>query len=278
MAARSAWRGAITFGGFPINVAAYNVIKSKSGDSFKSLCPCHHQPIVAPKVCAQTRDEIQTADLLKGVEISRDDVREVPADAVAKINDAERSTALDIKQLAPRASVPLHLATGHFRLVPDPKVPGSVKPVQILWNGLHTNERVLITEWVPRAGSRTQLVAIEADAFGLNLHVLPYVTDVQDTDEFKPEANEQAAAMFGTFAEAQGILMDDFTHTSYEDTYAQRRSALVEKALAGEKIEVPNAAEEKGEVVDLMAAMQASLDALKPAKKPKVKAPAKAAA
>lgn len=273
MAARATWTGAITFGGFPIHLRAYNVVKSRSAESFKNLCPCHQKPVVMPKTCAETGDTVNTEDLLKGVEVARGDVRLLSEDAVEAIKDSEATKQLEIAQLPPVESVPLHLALAHYRLVPDEKVAGSEGPANILWNGLLGGGRALITEWTIRAGSRNSLVAIHADVHGLNGTTLPYSTDFNEVPEHAFTPDEQATAMFEAFSAQNGIDMGDFAHKQFVDAYGERRKAAVEAALAGKPIAVPESAKAAPAVPDLMAAMAAALEGAKaPAKK---KAPAK---
>ena len=281
MAPRSAWSGAITLGGFPINVVAYSLLNSPSADSFKNLCACHHEPIVMPKRCKIDDKPLADSDMVKGIARGRGKNATfvpVPAEAVEALTDAERTKTLEILRLPKVASVKWHLATGRYRLVPDPDVPGSEGPTGILWNGLLASERAVISEWAKRAGSRPVLCAIRADEYGLTAIDLPYASSLKvDAPEHKFEVNEQAQQMFEMFVQQLGISTDDFAHAAFEDTYAQRRAELVEKALNGEVIEVEKAEVEATPAVDLMAAMSAALANAKPPAKPKAKK-AKAAA
>lgn len=278
MAARSAWAGAVEFGGFPIHLKAYSLLKSKSAQSFKGLCPCHNQPVVAPKTCATTGDVIGPDQIGKGVEVGKQ-LFPLTAEHIEAIGKADRTDVLAIGGLPARASVPLHLGTKHYRLVPNGDVPGSAGPANILWNGLKASDRVLIAEWVMRVGSRNELVAIQADTFGLTGVVLPYASDFNTVPEHAFTEDAQAAQMFEAFASQMGIPMDDFTHTAFEDSYSKRRAEVIDKVIAGEPIPVTAGAASKPAVPDLMAAMAAAMEDAKPTAKPKAKrAPAKAKA
>lgn len=276
MAARPSWTGAIDFGGFPIHLRAYSLIKGKSAESFKTLCPCHSVPIVAPKTCVVDGTQVDLAECGKGVKVGKE-IKALPPEAIDALAKGERTDVITIHDLCPRASVPLHLAQNHYRFVPDKDVAGSDGPAGILWNGLLANERVLMSEWVPRAGSRNQLLALAADVYGLTGVVLPYMTDFNsEVPEHPFEENEQAAAMFEAFAAQQSIAMDDFAHAKYVDTYGEQRKAAIDAALKGEAIPQTQSAAPKAEVPDLMAAMAAAMEKAPAAKKaPKRKAPAK---
>lgn len=275
MAARSAWSGAITLGGFPINVVAYSLLNSPSAESFKGLCACHHEPIGMPKRC--TVDDVVLApdQIVKGIAQGRGKAATytpLPTEAVTALTDAESSKTLDILRLPKADGVPWHLATGRYRLVPDDKVAGSEGPVGILWNGLLASERAVITEWAKRAGSRPVLCAIRADVYGLTAVDLPYARSLKvDAPEFKFVEDPKAQQMFEMFAEQIGYDTDTFTHTAFEDSYDERRKALIAKVLAGETIAV-EASEPAPAALDMMAAMEAALANAKPSTKVKVAA------
>lgn len=273
MAPRPTWTGAIDFGGFPIHLRAYSLIRSKSADSFKTLCPCHSVPIVAPKTCAVDNVPVDITECGKGVKVGKD-VRPLPQEALDALDKGERTDVITIHDLPTRVSVPLHLAQAHYRMVPDKDVAGSEGPAGILWNGLLANERVLMSEWIPRKGSRNQLLAIGADVYGLTGVVLPYVTDFQEVPEAKFEENEQAAKMFEAFAAQQSIPLDDFTHSAYTDTYGEQRKAAIDAALKGDPIPTSAKPAATPAVPDLMAAMQAAMSST-PAKAKAKRAPAK---
>lgn len=274
MAARATWSGAITFAGFPINVRAYSAVKSRSSQSFKRLAPSDKLP-VKQQLVDTAGDVHEQADCLKGVEVTRGKFVALDPAAVEMIQTAERTDLIEPDRFADRDSVPLHLATGSYRLVPDDKVPGSEGPVGILWNGLRATERVLITSWTPRAGSREALLAVYADEDGLVANTLPYLAELNDVPEWTPTENEQAAATFSQFVE-QNYSTDPFDHAAFESTYLARREAAVQAALNGEVIEAPTDAPAPAATPDLMAAMQAALDGGGDIKKPaKAKSKAK---
>lgn len=264
MAARSSWTGAINFAGFPIHLAAFPLLKSKSAESLKMLSPANK--LVTQVYVDDDGWEGTKAECGRGIEVSKGSVVPLAPETVDALGEAERSATLEPERFAPLASVPFHLATGHWRMVPNGKVPGAEGPAEILWNGLMETMRALVTEWTPRAGSRNALVVIHADEYGLTANSLPYMSDFTTPPEHKFTVNEKAAATFEAFV-GQNYSTDDFNHAVYEDAYSKRRKELLEKALAGEPIEAAKPTETAAEPVpDLLAAMQASIQAA-PARK-----------
>jgi DNA end-binding protein Ku len=62
-------------------------------------------------------------------------------------------------------------------------------------------------------------------------------------------------------------LSDEFAPDKYHDDYREQVLGLIEKKAAGEEFEVPEVAAEKPKIVDLMAALEASVEAAKSARK-----------
>src|SRR4029077_1032073 len=126
-----------------------------------------------------------------------------------------------------------------------------------------------------RAGTRPTLMAITADEHGLTGHALPYTNELNDVREHKFEENEQAAQAFETFAASAGLSMDDFSHSAFVDTYAQRRDELIKQVLSGKTPVATSAPSAAPAVPALMPAMSAAPDKEKPAAKPAAKKAAK---
>lgn len=271
MAARSTWAGAVDFCGFPVHLRAYSLVKSASAESFKTLCPCHGQPIVMPKRCAVDDTVVDTALCGKGVKDGKL-VKALSKEALESIEKAEATDVLPIDGLPSRDSVPLHLATHQYRLVPNEKVPGSAGPANIIWNGLKATGRVLVVDgFVPRAGSRPMLLAITADVYGLTGVGLPYASSFNDVPEHQFADDATAAQAFEGFAKQNAIPLDDFALATHVDTYGEKRAEVIAAALAGDPIPTTGTKAPDKAVPDLMAAMAAAMENAKPSAKPKAK-------
>jgi non-homologous end joining protein Ku len=266
MAGRSAWTGAINFAGFPINVTAY-AVTGKSAGSFKTLCGCHDQPVVAPKVCAVTHDV--PTETKKGWEVAKGKLAVIPSEALDALKESA-TTVVEIERFAPRASIDFSFSKSLYRFIADPKVPGSEGPVNILWNGLLEGEYAAVIDgWISRGGSNPQTLVLHADDAGLRGNTLPYLTDLRDAPTGAFTQNEKAAAMFEQFV-AINYTVADYDVSAYTDTYAEKREALIAQAIAGKEITVEEtAAAPTGAAPDLMAAMEAALGGAGAKPKPK---------
>lgn len=259
MAARSSWSGAITFAGFPIGVKAYNVHKSPSKDSFKSLCECHRAPIAQPKTCSVSGDAV--TETLKGHEASKDSF------VVVDMGEAAPSSAaLEPEKIVSVASLPLELASGTYRLVASDAA--NEKSVAILYRSLRKLDAAYVTHLTMRAGSRDALTVIYAADDGLAAATLPHLTELNDIPSGEGvtgvEISDAETAMFEQAINTLYGGVQSFSHEAFASAYHQRRDAAIEAALKGEKVVAPAAAPAPV-VPDLMAALSASLAAAKPA-------------
>lgn len=258
MAARASWSGAIEFAGFPINVRFYPRVKSRSGESFKLLSPAG-APVVQ-RYLDPDENAYEKGELGRGYQVARGDIRPLDDDALEMIASAERSGVLEPERVCPRSEVDLTLARDAYVVIPDDKVPGSDKPVGILWNGLRANEQVMILPgFTARAGSRDSVCVLHADDEGLYASTLPLADELHtELPAVELTHDEEAEGVFAMFCETVDLAQDTFDLAAYESAYKQRRQAAIDAALKGEKVEVPEVAQAKEAVPDLMAAMQAA--------------------
>ena len=207
---------------------------------------------------SQTREEIER-DLLKVRKISRGQVCKVPADA------ASRSTTPSVAwrwtscsgSARQRAAAP-----GRRPLRPSPTWKGAAARswCRPRGNGPHAS--------AAGADHRVGAACRVANAAGrdrgrpgmVDLYVLPDVTDGGYTDEVLAEVNVGGRDV-RHLRGGGGHSMDDFMITSDEGIHRSGEASWSRGARAG-RDRGPGRAEEKGEVVDLMAAMHASLDAM----------------
>lgn len=260
---RPAWTGAIDFGGFALQVQVYN-LASAGSPSFKSLCPCHKEPIEQVKRCVTTQTVIEHDQLIKGadaggviVPLEDDDVT-----AIKELTE-QRTVMADIISFPPADTIPWHLATGRFRVVPNAKVPGQDRSLSVLWNGLWANDCALIVQWIKRKGSKPTLAALRAEPDGtVNAIELPYAENVRDDDVPTHACAESAEAgeMFSMFVGQLGIDTGPFVHEAFEDTVAARRAEVIAAKLEGVEIPAPEkVTTPEPSAPDLMEAMKLAL-------------------
>jgi DNA end-binding protein Ku len=260
--ARSTWSGAITFAGFPIAVKAYSMHKSASKDGFKTLCECHGEPIAQVRKCTTTDKEVAADQQRKGVEVSKGAYRTLPRDTVEAIEGGERSAALEIELVCPLDTLDMRLTTGAYVLVPDG--PANLKSVELMRQALAKLQRALVTRWTPRAGSRDATLVIHPGERNLLANTFPFEFQLNDAPNMDASNVTVQPGELAMFEQAMTALYTNgpFDIAAFQSDFNARRQKAIQQALDGQPITAP-AAPAAPAVPDLMAALQASLDAQK---------------
>jgi Ku protein len=255
--ATTAWRGAIEFSGFPINVALYGRVKSRSGDSFKTLDPVHKQPVKQQYV--DINDEVvDRSETLKGVEVEKGVWTPLTPEAVEMIAEGERSEVLEPDSFSPLSTIDLGLALQTYEVLPDAKVAGSDKSVNTLWNGLRATGLAYVSRLTMRSGSRDAIVVFYATDHDLRAATLPFAAELNDVPSFTFEADEKQADLFRLVV---GDDIQPFDLAAFQSEYRTRRQAAIDAALSGKKIAKPKAKKQAEPANDLMAALEAKVAA-----------------
>ena len=260
MAARPyrAWRGAIEFAGFPVNVSLYSRVRRAKGLSFRQLSPAGN-PVSQQLVDSVTGELVERSELLKGHAVSKDEYVVMSPEALDMIDSGVKTEVAKPSQFVPVDSVPWGLATDQYEAQPDKDTPGSGQAVNIVWNGLKANKLAYVTQ-VSLRGGMDGILAIRADQHGMWAAMLPFADELYTNPPTEFEKNPEAAALFAQVVESHYTeeRLPAFDHTGFESEYKARRQEAIDLVLAGEPIEV-QAPAPTTDAPDLMALMQASV-------------------
>ena len=141
---------------------------------------------------------------------------------------------------------------------------GGTKAYALLRDAMRDSGKVGIARLVLR--TKQYLAAIRPLGDALVLETLLYGDEVVNPDELglpgdDVEASDRELKIARQLIES---LTDEFDPEKYRDEYRERVLELIERKAEGQEIVLqPAAAEEATEVVDLMAALEASLEAVR---------------
>ena len=271
--ARPVWSGTISFGLVAIPVKLYHAVRRQSV-SFNQLDERDMARIRYRKVNAETGEEVGDDHIVKGYEVSKGRYIVVDPDELEPFMPVA-TKSVDLEEFVDLADIdPVYFDTA-YHLAPD----GPPKPYVLLARAMEASGKVAIGRFVMR--NKQYTAAIRAEDGRLVMSTLAYadeVIDPSDIDELQGlesiEVNDKEVAM----AEALvASLSADFEPEKYHDEYREEVMALIQMKADGEEFEVPAVAAEKPKVVDIMAALEASVAAAKeartrhPAKKPSAK-------
>ncbi len=264
MPPRAMWKGAISFGLVTIPVAVYPATEEKSL-RFNQLHDEDLGRIRYKRVCSIDGEEVEYDHIVKGYEVEKDRyvvLTDEDLDAVP----VESSRAIDIQQFVELDEIDPILFKKSYYLVPEET---GAKAYALLRKALADENKVGIAKVSFRDKEHLAALRFKDDVFVLETMYWP---DEIRAAEF--ETLDADGKVRQNEVEMARQLIESLTEAwdpeRYRDEYREALLDIVEKKLAGEPIEVPEEAP-PARVVDLMAALKASVEAAKartPAEKP----------
>ena len=270
MPPRSMWKGAISFGLVTIPVSVYPATEEKSL-KFNQLHDEDMGRIRYKRVCSVDGEEVDFEHIVKGYEIEKDRyviVTDEDLDAVP----VESSRAIDIQQFVDLDEIDPMLFKKSYYLVPDET---GAKAYALLRKALAEENKVGIAKVSFRDKEHLAALRFKDQVFVLETMYWPDEIRAAEFDTLvadgKVRANEVEMAK-----QLIASLSEPWNPEGFTDEYREALLGIVEKKLAGEPIEALAEAP-AARVVDLMAALKASVAAAKsrtPAEKPSARKPA----
>ena len=258
--ARSIWSGALSFGLVNVPVKLYSAVSRKTV-RFHQLNEETGNRIAQKRVDAQTGEEVAYESIVKGYELGRDRYVVVRPDELDALDPA-RTRTIDIEDFVDLDQIDPVYYDHPYYLVPDK---GAAKAYGLLLEAMRRSGKVAIARVVLR--SKEQLVAIRPSGDVLLMETMIFHDEVVPTDALddlpdhgEVSASDREVAMAEQLIES---LTSDFEPAKYHDEYREKVLGLIERKAEGEEIAVPAEAPAPAAVPDLMAALEASLAAVK---------------
>jgi DNA end-binding protein Ku len=249
------WTGTISFGLVTVPVRAVSATRSRDV-RFNQLEEATGARIRYRRVSEQTGDEVPNDRIVKGYEIAPGRYVTVSDEEMRALAPKARRT-IDIEDFVDLDDIdPVYFEQPYY-LAPDP---AALKPYRLLVDAMTELRKVAIGRFVMRAKER--LVAIRPVDDLLCLETMRYADEIVPADEVVPpveEGDEPSERELEMARQLVASLAGEFEPTKYHDAYREELLGLVERKAAGEEIVARPAAEETGKVLDLMAALEASL-------------------
>jgi DNA end-binding protein Ku len=255
MASRPIGNGNISFGLVSIPVKLFSATRSKSV-SFNLLHAKDLSRIQQKIYCPVDDAIIDRSELVRGYEVEKG--RYVTfTDEELKALEARGDHSIDITEFVPLSEVdPVYFEESYY-LATDT---GSSKAYRLLTDAMESSKRVALGRYTMRG--KEHLVLLRPYAKGLILHTLYYADEVKAVDEFDRAVNEPVKETELTLAKK---LIDELTQkkfdpSQYSDSYRDRVNEAAHKKIEGEEVSEAPKEPKRGQVIDLMAALKASLE------------------
>ena len=256
---RSIWSGAISFGLVNVPVKLYTAVRKKDV-RFHQLHEKDGVRIQQKRVCPAEDVEVPYDEIVKGYEIAKDQYVMIEPDELEAL-DPEATHTIDIEDFVHLDEIdPLYFDSSYY-LVPDNR---GEKAYRLLLTAMRDAGMVGIARVVLRTKQYLSAVRPVGDALVLTtMNYADEVTDAADLDVPDTKSVEPSSKELGMASRLIESLATDFDPERYRDTYRERVLDLIEQKAAGKEIVAPPETETRAPVVDLMAALEASLSAAK---------------
>jgi DNA end-binding protein Ku len=255
---RAIWKGAVSFGLVSVPVKLYAATESHD-ISFRQVHSKDGGRIKYQRVCSVDGEEVPYADIAKGYETDDGQIVVLDDDDLAEL-PASSSREISVEKFVPTEQIdPMWLEKSYY-LEPDK---AAIKPYALLREALVAADRVAIVTVSIRTRMTTAVLRVRDDVIVMQTMLWP--DEVRQPDFAGLEAGEDVKPQELKMAQMLvETLAGDYDPDDYQDDYQTAVEDLVKAKLEGG--EVKHVAEEKpsgGEVVDLLAALQRSVEAAK---------------
>ena len=257
---RAIWKGAVSFGLVSVPVKLYSATENKD-ISFRQVHAKDGGRIKYQRTCSIDGEEVEYADIAKGYEtedgemviLTDEDMEQLPANS---------SREISVEKFVPSDQIDPMLFEKSYYLEPEKS---GAKPYALLREALEAADRMALVTVSLR--NRTSLAVLRVRDDVIVMQTMMWPDEIReadfgstDTAEAKPAEVKMAKMLVETLA-------GDFDPSEFEDDYREAVEAMVKAKIEGGEVKsTPAAKKSSGEVVDLLAALQRSVDAAKTAR------------
>jgi DNA end-binding protein Ku len=256
---RPVWSGTISFGLVAIPVKLYSAVNSKS-IAFNQLDDRTMDRIRLRKVSAGTGEEVPPEHIIKGYEISDGNYVVVDMDELEPLLPVATKT-IDLEEFVDLEEIDPVFYNASYLLAPDKLA----KPYALLARAMEDGGKVAIGRFVMR--TKQYLAAIRSVDGHLVMSTMVFADEVVEPasipgiDSAEDEVlTEREMTMAISLVESMSA---PFEPNKYHDTYREEVLALIDRKAQGLGFEAVETTAPSTNVVDLMAALEASVSAAK---------------
>src|SRR5947199_8667680 len=236
MAPRAYWKGYLKLSLVSCPIALFPATSEREKISFHQLNKNTGHRIKYRKVDAESGDEVESADIIKGYEVGKGDYIELDPDELEAVA-IESKRVIDIDEFVPKKEIDELYLNSPYYIAPDGEVGQQAFTVireAIRKEGMVALARVVFT-------SREHVMAVEPRGKGLLGITLRYPYEVRKEDEYFDDIEDEKIPkdMADLAAHIVETKAGHFKPEKFEDHYEEALKEVLKKKQSGEKIEVP---------------------------------------
>ncbi len=257
---RAIWKGSVSFGLVSVPVKLYSATESHDV-SFRQVHAKDGGRIRYQRICSLDGEEVAYADIAKGYETEDGEMVILTDDDLAEL-PVTSSREIAVEKFVPSDQIDPLLFEKSYYLEPEKT---GAKPYALLRQALQDADRMAVVTVALRQRTTVAVLRVReteaGDVIVLQTMMWPDEIRVPDFSVEVGEVKDAEVKMANMLVET---LSGDFDASEFSDDYADAVEALVKAKIEGGEVErTPTSTKTSGEVVDLLAALQRSVDAAK---------------
>jgi DNA end-binding protein Ku len=255
---RAMWKGAVSFGLVNVPVKLYSATEDHD-ISFRQVHREDGGRIHYKRVCSIDGEEVSYDDIAKGYE-TEDGQMVVITDEDLKHLPNQSSKEIAVEKFVPADQIDPMLLDKPYYLEPEK---GAAKAYALLRDALEAADRMAVVTVAIRNRKNMAVLRVRDGIIVLQTMLWPDEIRASDFANLGDvgSATERELSMATMLIDS---LSGDYDPAEFEDDYAQAVEAMVQTKLEGGEVkEQPAAKDGSGEVVDLLEALQRSVDRAK---------------
>jgi DNA end-binding protein Ku len=257
VAPRAYWKGYLKLSLVSCPIALYPATSEREKISFHQLNKETGNRIRYRKVDAETGDDVDQANIIKGYELAKGEYVDVTREELEAVAIESKRT-IEIEEFVPKTQIDELYIRDPYYIAPDGEVGQQAFAVireAIRKEGMVAVGKVVFT-------SREHIIALEARDNGMLGITLRYPYEVRTQSDYFDDIKEEKVPkdMLDLALHIVDTKRGDFDPEKFEDQYEDALRQLIERKAKGEKIEQPKQPA-RSNVVNLMDALRASVQA-----------------
>ena len=259
---RPIWKGAISFGLVNIPVVLYSATEDRR-PRFKQLRQSDQSPIRYKRVAEADGQEVPWSEIVRGYEVERGSYVVFTNSELAAAGIGKKGLPLiDVVRFVDSEEIdPVYYKSSYY-LTPEKT---GLRAYQILWEALRSAKKVGIARFAMRGKQHLSTLRCHQDSLLLEtmfwpdeIRSAPSVEHEEEEVEVRPEEVDMARILIDT-------MSGPFTGEDYQDQTRENIEAAARRKVEGKEVVSVGDTSEPGEVIDLLAALKASVEATKAA-------------
>jgi DNA end-binding protein Ku len=257
MAPRAYWKGYLKLSLVSCPIALFPATSEREKISFHQINKNTGHRIRYRKVDAESGDEVEASDIIKGYEVGKGEYIELDPEELEAVA-IESKRIIDIDEFVPKKEIDELYLNNPYYIVPDGEV--GQQAFAVIREAIKKEGMVAIAKIV--FTSREHVIALEARGKGMLGVTLRYPYEIRKEQEYFDDIPDEKIPkdMLDLATHIVATKAGHFDPDEFEDRYEDALKDLIKQKQAGKPIEVPER-REPAQVINLMEALRRSVQA-----------------